>query len=126
MGITRFFPGIVDSSAAIKENHLYPQEEELYRALFYKNTQTSNMNKEVRMIKQNAVKVAKGGIPDVPMYFFISNGEELPVEDWQTYLIRYIESVKMGQYQVLNSGDYIHNTHPDRIADESMQFINEL
>lgn len=126
MGITRFFPGIVDSSAAIKENHLSTQEEVMYRALFYKNTQTSNMNEEVRMIKQNAAKVAKLGIPEVPMYFFISNGEELPVENWQTYLISYIESVKMGQYQILDGGHYIHNTDPDRIAEESMKFINEL
>jgi len=126
MGITRFFPGIVDSSAAIKENHLSPQEEGMYRALFYKNTQTSNMNEEVRMIKQNAAKVAKRGIPDVPMYFFISNGKELPVENWQTYLISYIEPVKMGQYQILDSSHYIHNTDPDRIAEESMKFINEL
>ncbi len=126
MGITRFFPGIVNSSAAIKEKHLSPQEEGIYRALFYKNTQTSNMNDEVSMIKQNAVKVAKRGIPDVPMYFFISNGEELPVENWETYLISYIESVKMGQYQVLDGGHYIHNTNPDRIAEESVQFINKL
>ncbi|WP_340015234.1 alpha/beta hydrolase [Paenibacillus sp. FSL K6-1318] len=126
MGITRFFPGIVDSSAAIKENHLSPQEKELYRVLFYKNTQTSNINDEVNLIKQNAAKVATQGIPDVPMYFFISNGEELPLENWQTYLIRYIESVKKGQYQLLDVGHYIHNTDPDRIAEESVLFINEL
>ncbi|MGN7416171.1 alpha/beta fold hydrolase [Paenibacillus sp. SAF-068] len=124
MGITRFFPGIVDSSAAIMEKHLSPQEERIYRALFYKNTQTSNMNDEVNMIKQNAAKVAKQGIPDVPMFFFISSGEELPVENWQNYLISYIESVKKGQYQILDGGHYIHNTNPEQITEESVQFIN--
>lgn len=69
VGITRFFPDIVNSSAAIEEKRLSSQEEEIYRALFYKKTQTLNMNEEVKMIRNNASQVLERGIPDVPMYF---------------------------------------------------------
>lgn len=126
VGITRFFPDIVNSSAAIEEKRLSSQEEEIYRALFYKKTQTLNMNEEVKMIRNNAAQVLERGIPDVPMYFFISNGEELPVEDWKNYLVNYVESVKNGRYLLLHNGHYIHDADPDLIAEESIKFIEEL
>ncbi|WP_338541272.1 alpha/beta fold hydrolase [Paenibacillus tundrae] len=126
IGITRFFPGIVDSSAAIQQKHLSSQEEELYRALFYKSTQTSNMNDEVKMIRENAAKVLEHGVPDVPMYFFSSSGEEVPVQNWQAVLKNYIASVKNGEILILPGGHYIHNEAPDRIAEESKRFIEQL
>ncbi|MDR6726440.1 pimeloyl-ACP methyl ester carboxylesterase [Paenibacillus amylolyticus] len=126
IGITRFFPGIVDSSAAIQQKQLSSQEEELYRALFYKSTQTSNMNDEVKMIRDNAAKVLEHGVPDVPMYFFGSSGEEVPVKNWQAVLKNYIASVKKGEILILPGGHYIHNEAPDRIAEESKRFIEQL
>ena len=126
IGITRFFPGIVDSSAAIQQKHLSSQEEELYRALFYKSTQTSNMNNEIKMIRDNAAKVLEHGVPDVPMYFFGSSGEEVPVQNWQAVLKNYIASVKNGEILILPGGHYIHNEAPDRIAEESKRFMERL
>jgi len=126
IGITRFFPAIVDSSAAIGENHLSDQENKIYRAIFYAKTQTSNMNEEVKIIVNNAQKVADGGIPDVPMYFFISNGQEIPLADWGNLLITYTESARNGKYMVLNCGHYIHNYEPEIIAEESMKYIEGL
>ncbi|MFE6078919.1 alpha/beta fold hydrolase [Paenibacillus sp. NPDC057886] len=126
VGITRFFPAIVNSSAAIEEKRLSSQEEAIYRALFYKKTQTLNMNEEVKMIRINAARVLERGIPDVPMYFFISNGEELPVENWKNYLVNYAESVKNGRYMLLHNGHYVHDADPDLIAEESIKFIEEL
>ncbi|MDQ0173511.1 alpha/beta fold hydrolase [Paenibacillus tundrae] len=126
LGITRYFPGIVDSSAAIQQKHLSSQEEELYRALFYKSTQTSNMNDEVKMIRDNAAKVLEHGVPDVPMYFFGSSGEEVPMKNWQAVLKNYIASVKNGEILILPGGHYIHNEAPNRIAEESKRFIEQL
>ncbi|WP_145052007.1 alpha/beta fold hydrolase [Paenibacillus xylanexedens] len=126
IGITRFFPGIVDSSSAIQQKHLSSQEEELYRALFYKSTQTSNMNDEVKMIRDNAAKVLEHGVSDVPMYFFGSSGEEVPVKNWQAVLKNYIATVKNGEILILPGGHYIHNEAPDRIAEESKRFIEQL
>lgn len=126
IGITRVFPSIADSSSAIKENHLSEHEKDIYRALFYKNTQSSNMNEEIKMIVENARKVSNGGIPDVPMYFFISNGKDLPLDDWGTYLVSYIDRVKDGKYMILDYGHYIHNEAPDIIAEKSVEFIENM
>lgn len=125
-GITRFFPEIVNSSAAIKENLLNEQEKSVYRAIFYKKTQTSNMNEEVRMIADNARKVAEGGIPEVPMYFFISDGAELPLADWREQLMNYAESAANGKYMILDCGHYVHDYEPRLIAEESAKYIEGL
>ncbi|AZS13338.1 alpha/beta hydrolase [Paenibacillus lutimineralis] len=126
MGITRFFPGIVNSSPAIEENLLTEQEKSVYRAIFYKKTQTSNMNEEVRMIADNARRVAEGGIPEVPMYFFISDGAEIPLSDWKGQLMTYAESAAHGKYMTLDCGHYVHDYEPEIIADESVKYIDGL
>ncbi|MFD0712130.1 alpha/beta fold hydrolase [Paenibacillus sp. GCM10027626] len=123
IGVTRFFADIVNSSAAITENHLTEQEKKIYRAIFYKKTQTSNMNEEVRMIRNNAAKVSEGGIPNIPTYFFISNGKELPLDDWKDLLIQYADAVENGKYMILDSGHYIHDYEPEIIAEESVKYI---
>jgi pimeloyl-ACP methyl ester carboxylesterase len=125
-GVTRFFPGIAESSAAIQEKRLSTHDVKLYRALFYKNTQTVNMNEEMKMIKANAEKVDKQGIPDVPMYFFISSGDELPVDHWQADLIKYSEKLHNGRYLIIDGGHYLHNTNTEQIAEESAEYIAEL
>lgn len=125
VGITRFFPGLVDSSAAIKENLLSEQEKKTYRAIFYQKTQTSNMNGEVKTIVANARKVAEGGIPEVPMYFFISDGADLPLSDWKEQLVNYAETAN-GKYMTLDCGHYIHDYEPDKIAEESVKYIEGL
>ncbi|MBE9914533.1 alpha/beta hydrolase [Paenibacillus donghaensis] len=126
IGFTRFFSAIVNSSAAIQENILSEQEKKMYRALFYQKTQTSNMMDEVRMIRDNAKKVEEGGVPDVPMYFFISDGKEVPLDDWKDLLITYVGAANKGKYMVLDCGHYIHDHEPGMIAEESAKFIEGL
>ncbi|SMF92070.1 Pimeloyl-ACP methyl ester carboxylesterase [Paenibacillus uliginis N3/975] len=126
IGITRFFPSIVNSSAAIEENHLSEQEKNIYRAIFYEKTQTSNMNEEVKMIVNNAQKVSEGGIPNVPMYFFISNGKEVPLDDWKNLLMEYVGAAQDGKYMILDSGHYIHDYEPEIIVEESVKFIESI
>jgi len=126
IGVTRFFPGIVNSSAAIKENLLTEQEKSVYRAIFYRKTQTSNMNEEVKMIADNARIVAEAGIPEVPMYFFISDGAEIPLADWKEQLIHYADSAANGQYLILDCGHYVHDYEPDIIMEESVKYIEGL
>lgn len=126
IGITRFVPAIANSSAAITEDHLSDEEKDIYRAMFYKQTQTSNMIEEVKMILNNAEVVSEAGIPDVPMYFFISNGEEVPLDNWQGLLTKYIDDSRNGKYMILDSGHYIHNYESEIIAKESMKFIESI
>ncbi|GGG11397.1 alpha/beta hydrolase [Paenibacillus aceti] len=126
VGITRFFPGIVDSSPAIQEKLLSAQEAKVYRAIFYQKTQTSNMKEEVRTIVANAKKVAEGGIPEVPLYFFISDGADLPLADWKQLLMNYSEAAAHGKYRTLDCGHYIHDYEPEIIAEESIKYIEGL
>lgn len=126
VGITRFFPGIVDSSPAIQEKLLSAQEAKVYRAIFYQKTQTSNMKEEVRTIVANAKKVAEGGIPEVPLYFFISDGADLPLADWKQLLMNYAEAAAHGKYRTLDCGHYIHDYEPEIIAEESIKYIEGL
>ncbi|WMT41293.1 hypothetical protein RE628_01495 [Paenibacillus sp. D2_2] len=116
----------MNSSAAIQENLLTEQEKSVYRAIFYRKTQTSNMNEEVKMIADNAKKVAEAGIPEVPMYFFISDGTEIPLADWKEQLISYAKSSTHGQYMILECGHYVHDYEPELIAEESTKYIEGL
>jgi len=128
IGITRFFPGIVNSSSAIKDGNLTEEEKDIYRAVFYRRTLTKAMFKEVNEIKVNAEKVKNDGIPNIPHLFFISNGEETgwDAEGWIKYQTSYIESATgPNQYIKLKSGHYIHNIESETIAEESKKFIKQ-
>ena len=54
IGITRFFPSIVESSSAIKYGTLSKEEENIYRTVFYRRTLTKSMRNEIKRIKANA------------------------------------------------------------------------
>lgn len=127
IGLTRFIPSIADSSAAIRGGYLSVEDKEMYRAMFYRSTATSNMLEEVKQIKSNAKKVEQIGVPvNIPMYFFISNGEEVPVENWDKLLVNYTTKLKTGKYMMLEVGHYVHDYEHRLIAKESMEFIKSI
>ena len=126
-GLLRFFPDVANSSAAIQSSYLSTEDEETYRAIFYRRTLTSNMQEEVNQIKENAIKVKDDPIPiDTPMYFFISDGEEIGIKNWQDMLINYTKHLPFGKYKILDVGHYVHAWEPEYIADEINQFLEEL
>lgn len=127
IGVTRFIPSICDSSAAIQAGSLSEYDKEMYRAMFYRSTQTSNMLEEVKQIKSNAKKVGANEIPiDTPMYFFISNGKEIPVQNWDKLLIDYADKLKNGKYMSLDASHYLHDYEPKLISKEIKEFIKSI
>lgn len=74
IGFTRFIPSVCGHSAVIQEGSLTEEEKEIYRAIFYRRTATKTMLSELGCIQQSAKKVEELGLPEVPMLFFISNG----------------------------------------------------
>ncbi|MGL4337756.1 MAG: alpha/beta fold hydrolase [Turicibacter sp.] len=127
IGFTRFIPSICESSAALKGDQLSDSDKEIYRAIFYHRTQTRNMVEEVKQIKSNANRVRNQGIPkDTPMYLFISDGTQVPVNQWESILTDYVKQLTYGTYQVLDSGHYIHHFESDIIAKETKQFIKTI
>lgn len=89
----------------LKSEELSDEEKEMYRALFYRSTATSNMLEEMRQIKRNASIVSEGGVPsETPMYFFISNGKEIGMSQWEKLQAEYMDKVQNGKLTTFNSG----------------------
>jgi pimeloyl-ACP methyl ester carboxylesterase len=122
-GLTRLLPFICLESPAISEGHLTAADAETYCALMYRRTLTVNMMAEIEAVQTNAAVVSAHDTPDVPLYVFISNGDDLPVDSWGALLATFAEEAN-GNYLVLDVNHYIHNFAPDLIAEESRLFIS--
>lgn len=124
-GLIRLVPSIVNDSAAIQSGNLSEEDMATYRSLLYRRTLTSNMIEEVKQVQANAEEVEKLGIPiEVPMYFFISDGSEMGLLNWEEMLTGYVNQLENGQYLFLDVGHYIHAWEPKRIAEEIDGFIS--
>ena len=128
IGITRFIPSIVNSSAAIKYGKLTDEEKDLYKVIFYRRTVTASMLNETKSIKENAKKLEKIDTTNVPMLFYASNGEGTGYkkENWRKFIIDYIDSKLNGEYKILDCSHYVHNIEYQRIYEESLNFINKI
>ena len=87
IGLTRFLPYLVDSSSAIKDGNLTEEEKELYKVIFYRRTATTSMINEAKTIKANAKKLEEVDTTNIPMLFFISNGDGTGYskEEWRSF-----------------------------------------
>jgi pimeloyl-ACP methyl ester carboxylesterase len=124
-GLTRLLPFICLESPAISEGHLTAADAETYCALMYRRTLTANMMAEIEAVQANASLVSARNTPHIPLYVFISNGEGLPLDDWEARLVAFAEEAG-GSYLALDVGHYVHNLAPDRIAEESRLFIRDV
>ncbi len=62
----------------MKSDDLSKEDKEQYLAMFYKSAFTKNMLNEINYLKDNAKTVEANGVPvHIPMYFFISDDEEI-------------------------------------------------
>lgn len=127
LGITRWFPSIAESDA-IKYGTLTDAQKELYRVVFYRRTATKTMLNEVKDIKANASKVKDGGVPNVSMLMFSSNGKGTGWNEgeWQAFQENYIEQIEYGELINLDCTHYVHDIEYERIADETDAFIRKL
>jgi|SRR5690625_463292 len=126
-GLLRLFPSVANSSAAIESDKLSADDQKTYRAIFHRRTLTKNMRVEVKQVQENAAKVDKEPIPtSTPMYFFISNGTDVEIPDWQEMLSSYTKQLENGNHLFLNSGHYVHELEPERIAKEIDAFLTSL
>lgn len=125
-GLIRLAPSICMESPAVSQGHLTAEETAAFCSLLSRRTLTGDMLAEVDAAEANAEQVANQGIPTVPLYFFISDGEELALDNWGEVLAAYAEEAKDGRYLVLDVGHYVHNLAADVIAEESRAFINRV
>lgn len=125
VGITRILPGVAESDA-IKYGTLTDEEKEIYRAIFYSRTATTTMMNEVSSIKENAKIVEEGGIPQIPMLLFVSNGMGTgwDKETWRSYQLEYAEMVESGNVIELDCSHYVHDYQYEKISEEIIKFIS--
>ncbi|MCM1370308.1 MAG: alpha/beta hydrolase [Clostridium sp.] len=128
IGLTRFIPSIANSSSAIKDGNLTDEEKELYKVIFYRRAETTSMINEIKNIKENAKKLESIDSTNVPMLFFISNGDGTGYakEKWRKFIIDYINNKQNGEYKILECSHYVHNIEYQKIYNESIKFIEKL
>jgi pimeloyl-ACP methyl ester carboxylesterase len=122
-GLLRLAPSLCREAAVV--NHLTDAEMSAYCSIMVRRTFTVDVLAEAEATQANARRVAAEGIPDVPFYFFISNGEGLPMDNWGEVLVAYAEAGG-GQYKMLDVGHYVHHEAAELIADESRLFLQHI
>lgn len=124
VGITRVIPGIADSEA-IKHGTLSDKEKEIYKAVFYNRTLTKTMINETKSVKENAQKVDSGGIPQIPMLMYISDGSGtgFDKETWRDFQKEYISRVNVGKYVELDCPHYVHDYEYETISEGIREFL---
>lgn len=122
-GLLRLAPSICHGSPSVV--HLSEEETDAYCSIMYRRTLTADVRAETEITQTNAQLVAAAGVPDVPFYAFISNGQGLPREDWDQILVAYTEAAG-GHYQRLDVGHYVHSEAPELIATETRAFLQQI
>lgn len=125
-GLLRLIPAICHRSEAVSEGHLTEAEIATYCAMLYRRTWSANMLAETEITQANARLVATEGIPEAPLYFFISDGSDIPVPNFVNLLITYIDEAPKGQYELLDVSHYVHNLATERIATATKNFIDSI
>lgn len=128
VGVTRFIPNISESDA-IKYGALSEEEKELYRAVFYRRTATVTMINECEAVKGNAETVESGGVPQLPMLLFISDGSGgtgFDKDTWRSIPKEYISQVRGGEYVELDCPHYVHDHEYAKISEDMAEFIEKL
>lgn len=129
LGLSRFMPEseIGDHLPLMKSEELAGEDKKQYLAVFYKSAFTKDMLREIDYLKDNAQTVSENKKPiNTPMYFFISEGQELSVIGWKDALTDFLSEITIGKYQQLDTGHYVHYEKADIIAEEAIAFLEEI
>lgn len=126
MGVIRLIPGISESDA-VKYGTLSDEEKEVYKVVFYSRTATVTMINETKSVKENAKKVNKMGVPQLPILLFISDGSGgtgFDKETWRKIPIEYISQVDDGKYIELDCPHYVHDYEYETISERIREFLS--
>ncbi|QDQ98531.1 alpha/beta fold hydrolase [Tomitella fengzijianii] len=128
LGLTRLAPSFADGRPAIASGGLSAADEDVYRAILYRRTETTPMIREIEAVKENAEKVGAAPPPQVPMLFFTSNGEGtgIDTDTWRGYQRAFLDKVHDSRQVILESGHYVHDYETDTIAGTARNFIDGL
>ena len=124
IGITRLLD-IRQIEPCMQSDALTDAEKETVAALSYARKNNPTVMREAYSCVTNMNTVAAGGVPDVPMLFFISDGY-LPEQRaaWHDLPRRYTNNG--AEYIDLTCGHYCHVEEADRMNTEIRRFLSEL
>jgi pimeloyl-ACP methyl ester carboxylesterase len=128
-GLTRVMPEteMKKRFPPIGSRELSAEDKMQFCALFHKRAFTSNMRKEIDVLKSNAARVKSTHTPiRAPIYFFISEGTDVPGMHWRESLVNFSNQCTAGRYTLLDCGHYVHHWKPDVISREMKAFISEI
>lgn len=129
IGLSRFMPeaDIEENFPLMKSDDLTEEEKLQYMSIFFKSFLTRDMLRETSFLKENAQTVKNKEIPfNTPMYFFISNEQELTAPGWTQALRKYLSYIKTGKYEKLDASHYVHHHKADIIALKSQKFLKKI
>lgn len=128
LGVTRLLPGTAESDA-IRHGTLTAEEKAIYRAVFHSRTATASMIGEAKAVKANAALVDRGGIPEVPLLLFISDGSGgtgFSTQAWRQIPEEYLSQAQNGTFIELDCPHYVHDYEYERISREIRAFLDAM
>ena len=86
------------------------------------------MINEIEEIKNNALIVDEGGVVNIPILMFCSNGDGTGWDEdkWVKLQSDYIDKNKRGKLVKLNCSHYVHNHEYEKIGEDIKGFIREI
>lgn len=110
----------------VSERGLTASEVLQHKLLNYKVTLNSDIAQECRTVGANAKAVKKGGVPNIPMLMFCSNGEDTGTgPSWVAIHRNYAGNSDKIKLIQLNCGHFIHYYKSDEIAKEIKDFMKQ-
>lgn len=98
-----------------------------HKYLSYRNTLNEDVFEEYKNVFENAIEVGKGPTPDLPILFFLSNGEGTGFNsDWVKYGRNLAERSNKIQLVELDCGHNIHYFQSELIAKTIKDFLSEI
>jgi len=129
IGLSRFLDRkeLEKNLPILKLKELSKGDKDRIVAIFYKSSITKNMLNEIDYIPENAKKVKNKPVPaNTPMYFFISDGNDVIFPNWKEQLFRYVSKINFGKYKFLDCGHFVHHEKSDIIANEAKKFLEQI
>lgn len=122
-GLIRWLPGIAESDA-IRFGTLTNHEKDVYRAVFYHRTASNAMLREAACVTENALVVESGGVPQIPMLLFASDGTGTgwDADAWRGYQAAFAAQVNDCRLVELDCPHYVHDYEYGQISEEIAAF----
>lgn len=129
IGFSRYMPDsdVEQYLPIMKIEELTEKDKREYLAAFYRSAFSKDMLREIDDLQANAEKVAEQDVPaSIPMYFFLSEGQEATVEGWQAASLDFLSKIQHGKHRLLSAGHYLHYDQQELIVEEARAFLGEI